>query len=166
MSQAAHSRQASYREALLEHLFVGAVLRALWLAGPVHAEVLKPQVDDAGYDIVVESKGILRHIQLKSSFLGAKTASQKIHRRLAEKPGGCVVWIMFDPETLDLGPFLWFGSPPGEPLPDLRSFKIARHTKGDATGHKALRPMIRVVPKGRFTRLDTIEDVVGVLFGR
>lgn len=165
MSQAAHSHQASYREALLEHLFVGALLRSLWLAGSFHVEVLKPQVDDAGYDIVLEAGGVIRHVQLKSSFRGAKTASQKIHLRLADKPGGCVIWIVFDPATLELGPFLWFGSAPGEPLPDLRSFKMALHTKGDATGYKAERPMIRVVPKGRFTPLDTIEDVLSALFG-
>ena len=165
MSQAAHSRQSSYREALLEHLFVGAMLRTLWCAGPISAEVMKPQVDDAGYDLVAEANGVIRHIQLKSSFRGAKTASQKIHIRLAEKLSGCVIWVVFDPATLALGPFLWFGSSPGKSLPDLSSFKVARHTKGDATGHKAERPMIRVVPKGRFNSLNTIEEVLGALFG-
>jgi hypothetical protein len=162
---AAHSRQSSYREALLEHLFVGSLLRTLWCAGPVPAEVMKPQVDDAGYDLVVEANGVIRHIQLKSSFRGATTASQKVHLRLGEKPSGCVVWVVFEPETLDLGPFLWFGSLPGAPLPDLASFKVARHSKGDATGHKADRPMIRVIPKGRFTAVATIKGLLGVLFG-
>ena len=165
MSEAAHSRQSSYREALIEHLFVGALLRTLWCAGPIPAEVMKPQVDDAGYDLVVEANGVIRHIQLKSSFLGARTASQKVHLRLGEKPGGCVIWVVFEPKTLGLGPFLWFGSSPGKQLPDLASFKVARHTKGDATGHKAERPMIRVIPKGRFKSLGTIEEVLGVLFG-
>ncbi len=165
MSKAAHSRQSSYREALLEHLFVGALLRTLWCAGPIPAEVMKPQVDDAGYDLVVEANGVIRHIQLKSSFRGAKTASQKVHLRLGEKPSGCVIWVVFEPETLDLGPFLWFGSSPGKPLPDIASFKVARHTKGDATGHKAERPMIRVIPKGRFKSLGTIDEVLAVLFG-
>jgi len=126
---------------------------------------MKPQVDDAGYDLVVEANGVIRHIQLKSSFRGAKTASQKVHLRLGEKPSGCVIWLIFEPKTLDLGPFLWFGSSPGKALPDLASFKVARHTKGDATGHKAERPMIRVVPKGRFMSLATIEELLGVLFG-
>ena len=110
MSESAHSRQSSYREALLEHLFIGALLRALWCAGPISAEVMKPQVDDAGYDVVVEANGVIRHIQLKSSFHGAKTASQKVHLRLGEKPSGCVIWVVLKPKTLELGPFLWFGS--------------------------------------------------------
>ncbi len=164
-SDTAHFLQSSYREALLEHLFIGALLRALWCAGPIRAEVMKPQVDDAGYDLVVEANGISRHIQLKGSFRGAKTAYQKVHLRLGKKPSGCVIWIVFDPETLELGPFLWFGSSPGRRLPNLSSFKVARHTKGDATGHKAERPMLRVIPKGRFRRLDSIEDVLRALFG-
>ena len=114
---------------------------------------MKPHVDDAGYDLVLEANGVIRYIQLKSSFRGSKTASQKVHIRRGEKPGGCVVWIMFDPATLELGPFLWFGASAGEPLPDLGSFKVARHSKGDVTGHKAERPMIRVVPTRKFESL-------------
>jgi hypothetical protein len=161
----AHTHYSSYRETVIEHLFVGAVLRTLWCAGPVPAEVMKPQVDDAGYDLVLEANGVMRHIQLKSSFRGSKTASQKVHLRLGDKPGGCVVWVIFDPATLELGPFLWFGAPAGEPLPGLGSFKIARHSKGDSTGYKAERPMIRVVPKGQFELLNTTEQVVASLFG-
>jgi hypothetical protein len=29
---------------------------------------MKPQVDDAGYDLVVEANGVIRHIQRKSLF--------------------------------------------------------------------------------------------------
>ncbi|HXV60169.1 MAG TPA: hypothetical protein VEK15_05710 [Vicinamibacteria bacterium] len=126
---------------------------------------MKPQVDDAGYDLVVEANGVIRHIQLKSSFRAAKTASQKVHLRLGEKPSGCVIWVVFEPSTLDLGPFLWFGSSPGKPLPDLTSFNVARHTKGDATRHKAERLMIRVIPKARFKSLATIDELLAVLFG-
>ena len=166
MSKEAHSRQSSYRESLLEHVFVGALLRTLWCADPpVHVEVLKPQVDDSGYDIVLEANGVVRHIQLKGSFRGARTARQNVHINLGKKPGGCIVWVVFERKTLELGPFLWFGGSPGKRLPSLRSFKAARHTKGDATGHKAVRPMIRVIPKGRFKSLGTIEELITKLFG-
>ena len=62
--QSARSSQSSYQEMLIEHLFTGDLLRTLW---PRHAEVLKPQVDDGGYDLVVEVGSIIRHIQLKTS---------------------------------------------------------------------------------------------------
>ena len=88
----AHTHHSSYREALLEHLFVGELQRVLWTREkePLLIEVMKPQVDSAGYDLVLESKHITRHVQLKSSYSGAKTASQKIHLKLGDKPGGCV----------------------------------------------------------------------------
>ena len=86
--------------------------------------------------------------------------------KLREKPSGCVIWIYFDPRTMELGPFFWFGGPPGKPLPDIAAFKVGKHTKGDSTGHKAERPNLRLVPKGRFERLDTMPAVVDRLFGQ
>ena len=158
-------RLSTLRESIIEHLFVGQVLRSLWLRGPIVAEVMKPQVDANGYDIVIECWGVLRHVQLKSSIRSARTARQKLHVDLQAKPSGCVVWVQFDPETLELGPFLFFGSEPGHPLPSLEEFPVARHTKANADGHKAERPEIRVVPKGKFLKLDSIEAVVHALFG-
>lgn len=157
-----HGEQSSYREMLIEHLFVGELLRVLW---PDRVEVMKPWVDDGRYDLVVEFNGITRHIQLKSSKRDATTARQKIHQRLQEKPSGCVIWIRFDDHRFDLGPFLWFGGLPGERLPCLSGYRTARHTKGDSSGNKSERPAIRVIPKGQFTELKDISEVVEKLFG-
>jgi hypothetical protein len=71
-----------------------------------------------------------------------------------------VIWTFFDRDTLELGPFLWFGGAPGQPLPPLGD-KVGRHTRGD----KAERGEIRVVGKGRFRRLATVEELAAVLFG-
>lgn len=128
-------------------------------------EFSKPEVDNSGYDIIAESNGIIRHIQLKASYRGGKTSRQKIHTKLAEKPSGCVVWIVFDEETLELGPFRFFGSPPGEPLPDLSGKKVAKHTKGDQDGYKAERPNIRELNKGDFVEYQTVAALNTVLFG-
>ena len=155
--------QSSYREILIEHLFVGELLRTLW---PRRIEVMKPQVDDGGYDLVMEAGGITRHVQLKSSVRKGKTSQQKVHQRLQYKPSGCVVWIRFDgTDDFKLGPFLWFGNSPGQTLPDLAEFRIAKHTKADSAGVKKKRPAIRVIPKGRFRELGTIEEVAEALFG-
>jgi hypothetical protein len=43
--------------------------------------------------------------------------------------------------------------------------KVGRHTKGDRNGVKAERPNTRIVPKSRFRRLATIEEVAAALFG-
>ncbi len=163
---AVHSEHSSYREKLLEHLFIGEVLRHLWRQGDMTAEFLRPEVDSGGYDLVIACNDIIRHIQLKSSYHGAKTARQSVNVRLAEKPSGCVVWVVFDPKTLAIGPFFWFGGKPGEPLPDIWSFPIAKHTRGNAYGVKAERPNIRVLKRAAFEQVASVSELVGRLFGK
>lgn len=165
------STRSSLRESIIEHIFVGEILRKLWLRNVTQIEVLKPQVDDAGYDLVIDctpnpesKRSIIRHVQLKSSRTGAKRASVNVSLKLTQKPSWCVIWVFFDPSALSLGPFLWFGSRPGQPPPEIANFKKTKHTKGDATGKKAYRPGLREVPKGRFEVLASIDDVIDLLF--
>lgn len=164
MSDVSHSLDSSLREKVLEHLFVGELLRCLWCRGVRDIEVLRCEVDRAGYDLVLEANDVLRHVQFKASFNGAKTSKVSVHTALAAKQSGCVIWIRFDPETLALGPFLWFGGAPNEPLPPLGD-KITKHTRSNSRQEKSLRPDVRDLNKGRFTALANIEDVVKRLFG-
>ena len=160
----AHSTESSLREKIIEHLFVGGLLRCLWRRGDRNVEVLRPEVDRGGYDLVLEVNGITRHIQLKSSHREAATAQVNVHVNLKRKPSACIIWIMFDLENLELGPFLWFGGSPREAIVDLGD-KVARHSKGNKDGYKAEKPNHRVVKKGRFEELATIEEVAERLFG-
>ena len=160
-----HNLYSSYREVLIEHLFAGEVMRHLWLRGNIRIETLKPQVDDAGYDIMFEANGVVRHVQLKSSHSESTTGDVKVSLHLGKKPSGCVIWVWFDPNTLCLGPFLWFGAAPGLPLPDISTFKVAKHAKGNAQGIKLERPNVRVIPKSRFESIATIGELVIKLFG-
>ena len=45
-----HSEQSSYREKLIEHLFIGELLKLSWTNGDCQLEVGKPEVDNSGYD--------------------------------------------------------------------------------------------------------------------
>ena len=82
---------------------MACLLRCLWRRGLRDIEVLRAEVDRAGYDLVLESNGVLRHVQLKASYRYAKTARVGININLAQKPSGCVLWIWFDPDSMDLG---------------------------------------------------------------
>lgn len=155
-----HTENSSYREKLIEHLFVGELLKLSWRHHACSLEVAKPEVDNSGYDLIAEAKGLVRHIQLKTSIIGGKTASQKVHTKLAEKPSGCVVWIYFNEDTLHLGPFFYFGVDAAS----LGGRKIAKHTKGNKDGVKAERQNLRVVPKRSFTKFESIEDIYARLF--
>lgn len=159
-----HFLHSSFRERLIEHLVIGELLKASWRSGNCSLEIARPEVDNHGYDIVAEDRGVIRHIQLKASRLGGRAASQTVNSALADKPSGCVVWVCFDEESLELGPFLYFGGQPSESLPELSDCKIARHTKPNAQGVKTERPALRRVPLQRFVKLDTIADLYQVLF--
>lgn len=143
---------------------MGELLRELWLAERP-AEVLKPEVDDAGYDLVVGSGSIIRHVQLKTSHLGSTTRNVNINVRLADKPSGCVVWTLFDSETMRIDSHLWYGAEPGEPLPSLDGLRVAKHSRANSDGVKSERSDIRILPKGRFETLDSAADLIDRLFG-
>ena len=160
-----HTEHSSYREKLIEHLFVGELLKLSWIDGDCGLEVGKPEVDNSGYDVILEANRIIRHVQLKASFIGSKTNRQKVHLKLGDKPSGCVVWIYFKKDTLELGPFYFFGGLPGKPLPDIQAAKVAKHTKGNQDGYKAERPNIRQINKGSFKKYESIQDVYQALFG-
>src|SRR6185437_12936800 len=112
----------------------------------------------------LEHRGLVRHVQLKSSHRDAKRAAITANVRLLDRPSACILWIYFNSDTLLLGPFLWFGGAPGEKIPTLGE-KVATHTKHNAQGKKGARPGHRVIPKSSFTKLDTIDEVVQWLFG-
>jgi hypothetical protein len=117
-----------------------------------------------GYDIVLEANGILRHVQLKSSFIGSKVREVSVNTKLLTKPGGCVIWLEFDPDSLALKKYLWFGGVPGSTLPNLGS-KVSRHSKANSKGQKLERPMHRVVGKGRFESFHEISALMNRMFG-
>jgi len=159
------SHRSSHREMLIEHLLTGDIMKHLWLRDAPDLDVLKPQTDESGYDLALDSNDVLRHVQLKSSSRDAKTASVNVNLKLARKPSGCVVWVLFDPRDIAIGPFLWFGGAPGKRLPPVASFKTARHTKGNAQGVKLPRANLRVIPRARFERLEDVAALVERLFG-
>lgn len=162
MSQ--HYLNSAFREKLIEHLLIGELLKESWQSDDCSLEISKPEVDNSGYDIIAEASGVIRHIQLKASYLGATTARQKVHVDLADKPSGCVLWVYFDQDTLDLGPFLLFSNPADQPLPSIKDMRVAKHTRANADGVKSERPAIRVIPKGEFDEVQTIAGLYDVLF--
>ena len=85
-----HWLDSSLREKVLEHLFVGELLRFLWCRGRRDIEVLRAEVDRGGYDLAVECNGVLRHIQLKASHRDATASKVSVNIALAAKPNGCI----------------------------------------------------------------------------
>jgi len=150
-----HFTHSTLRERIVEHVFVGDVLRTLWRRGVTDVEILRPEFDAHGYDVV------MRHVQLKTQAAGKVS----VGRALAEKPSGCVVWISINKDTLELGPFLWFGGLPGLPLPEISSYSNTKRTTHNAKGVRPARKNHHDLPPSAFTKLATLDEVVLYLFG-
>ena len=152
------------REKVVEHLFIAGLSRTLLLDLGMPFEILRSEFDAFGYDLVIECNGVLRHIQLKAMRKSARTAGVDIQLALADKPGGCVIWMAVDPDTLAPGPFRWFGGAPGCPLPALGERSV-RHSRAGADGKKKPRPGLRRLTRGQFEAKETFRDIAIALFG-
>ncbi len=153
---------------MLEHLFLSRLLREAWSRRGTTIEVLRPDVDVSGFDLVLEHNGVVRHVQLKSTRAGSEPAYQNIHTGLSRKPAGCVIWMVFeegDPEVKLNLRYFFFGGGPSERL-NLDGLRVARRATHNSAGVRPLRANIRKVPRGRFRALGDISEVYDVLFGR
>jgi hypothetical protein len=160
----AHS---SAMERVAELAFLSELVQEAWFVRRQIVDVLHSSVDAFGHDVVLECGRVLRHVQLKSRRVGAKTSAYKINLNLGDRPSGCVIVLdwQHDAESNRVTfTYRWFGGLPGEPLPPLGD-KIAKHSKGNAKGEKLARPNLRVVPLTKFTKVPTIADLLTHLFG-
>ena len=155
---------STLRERIVEHVFVGEILRLLWQRDVTDVEVLRSEFDAGGYDLVMSYKKIVRHIQLKTTLVEGKAANVKASVKLMDKPSGCIVWIFVSPK-LELVQYRWLGGDPGQPFPNILEMKIAKHTKGNAQGKKTEKPLHRIIPKSKFGKPCLIDDVITHLFG-
>jgi hypothetical protein len=158
-------RSSSHREKVVEHVFLGELLRHLWVAKIPGVQVLKPEVDASGYDLVLSLGKVIRHVQLKTMMKGGKARQQPVHDSLALQPSGCVVWIVLK-EDLGFDHFLWYGESPGRSLTGLLKCKFAKQARANAKGQKALKKNTRKVPKSAFKPVPDMAGLVEKLFGR
>ena len=156
------TQSSSLIEKVLEYRFLGEVTAELLQRG-LRFEILRSDVDGDGHDLVIEASGVVRYIQLKAMMARGTRTSITVNTGLAAKPSACVIWMIYDPESYDLISFRWFGAEPGQPLPALGD-RIARHSRANAKGAKANRPLHRVVPASRFIPVFYDRSLVDLLF--
>jgi hypothetical protein len=112
--------------------------------------------------LVMVRGAVVRHVQFKTG-VQSRPQRVKVASALADKPGGCVIWIQVD-NALDMKTYWWLGAEPREPLPDLgdrRDRRIAR-TKN---GTRPLREGHRLVNGSEFRNIPTLDGVLEMLFG-
>src|SRR5260370_24067674 len=111
----------------------------MWRNSARDIEVLRSEVDRGGYDVVLEANGVIRHVQLKSSFRGSKVREVDVSTKLLRKPGGCILWLEFDRQSLAIERFYLFGGKAGTPAPGL-GLRGSPPSQGNSEGQKEARP--------------------------
>jgi hypothetical protein len=163
VEESAHYQHSTLRERIVEHVFVGDALRTIWRRGVVDVEVLRPEFDAHGYDLVMARGPIVRHIQFKTG-ASRKPVDVSVSQALAEKPSGCVIWIRVAAD-LDMGPFFWFGAAPGMPLPTIDGYPNPLRATHNKQGVRPLRKNHRLIPREIFRQLANLDELLETLFG-
>lgn len=158
MATSTESANSRFLEKLREYVFLSEILQEAWLRRNLTVDVLRPDVDNAGYDLVLQCGKDCRYIQLRSSKRGARTGQQTLNVNLAQKLGGCVIW-MFETgssDSVDLE-YRFLGGGPND-FPNLGD-KTGKSTKANANGVKSERINTRTVKKNEF---DEPVDIAGL----
>jgi hypothetical protein len=162
MASESHFEKSSLREKIVEHVFIGEVLTALWRKGVTDAELLRSEFDAFGYDIVVERGPLTRHVQLKSGI--NKLSRIGVSDSLARKQSGCVIYIHLT-EGLDLTAFYWLGGSPGSALPPTAQYPRLKRTTPNKEGIKPERKGHRDVPRAAFEGPMNLDSLLFKLLG-
>ncbi|HVM25993.1 MAG TPA: hypothetical protein VM253_11405 [Candidatus Limnocylindrales bacterium] len=157
--------ESTYRESLLESIFVAELVQSCAMTGRPWVEIARGFVDFQGYDLVATCGRITRHIQLKSSKPGVD-----LHRALADKPSACCIITApyVDPDRRRIGlDYLWFGGAAGEPLvfpADARPAKTSTNRARDGVFAKVDRKNHLRVGATHFRGVPSIDALAGLLF--
>jgi hypothetical protein len=163
------SQYSLYFEKLVEHRFISDMMTYCLYKEGITLEIIHAEIDTNGYDLILSYKNINRYIQLKTSEEGSTTSSQKINLLITEKENPCIIWIIrhYDNKMNDFRfKYLFWGSNRQELLPNIGKYKIAKHTKANSSGIKKQRQNIRIIPKGDFIEINSIEGLFEKLFHR
>jgi len=149
-----------FREKFVEHRFIGEILELFWKKGIFDVEVLKSEIDNAGYDLVITYNNITNYIQLKSSLKRSKTSQQKVNIKLADKKNSSVIWIIIDDKDEGINFEYRIFIPKKN---EMDNFRTAKHVKGNAEGVKKERPNIKIVKKAQFEEV-SLDEIIKKLF--
>ena len=154
--------ESTYREKIVEHSLATKLLLTDWRSGAAKIDILKPEIDRFGYDLLVIRGSVRRFLQIKSSTVSSSVGRQSVHLNLLTQADGCVIWVVVA-EDLSFHSFRVIIPPVGESIGE-GTFKVATHSKRNAQGKKTERPNIRTVPKAQFKHVKEFDEVFDLLF--
>ena len=160
------AERSSHVENILRHAFLAELASEVGRDDPNEPlGISNAEVDDSGYDVIVERNATIRRIQLKQAHDGKTPKLFSVRVEFATYPGACIVVIAHS--LLDLEPtsYSFYGSSPNDPMPCIEAHRTTKAPgRRTADGERVLRLKYRDVPFSRFKRNLSMRQLIGELF--
>jgi len=103
------THHSTYIENLFTHRLLYDLARFLAVRStPLLLTTLRSEIDDSGIDVVLKLASVTRFVQLKTKS-NKTNGIYAVKRTLGGTPGGCVIWIHYNPLTLEPSSYSMFG---------------------------------------------------------
>ncbi|QRM18433.1 hypothetical protein GBK02_02965 [Dechloromonas sp. TW-R-39-2] len=164
--RAALATRSSYVENVLTHSMIAALAGELWRRDPeVRMDILRTEVDESGFDLVLTMSGRTRFVQIKQVNSEGKNKSFSVRTDFTLMPGSCVVVIVHRDFDLAIEGYRYFGATPNDPMPSVDGFNSSvLPGRRDKEGNKKVREHYRDIPGPRFRKLPSVSDLLDALF--
>lgn len=160
------AERSSHVENVLRHAFLAELASEVWRDDPNEPlGISNAEVDDSGYDVVLERNAIIRRIQLKQHHEGKAPRAFSVRVEFATYHGSCIVAIAHS--LIDLKPtsYSFYGSGPEEPMPYVEALRTTKAPgRRTADGKRIMRMKYRDVPFSQFKRNLSIRQLIEELF--
>jgi hypothetical protein len=160
------AERSSHVENVLRHAFLAELAGEVWRDDPNEPlGISNAEVDDSGYDVVLERNAIIRRIQLKQHHEGKTPKAFSVRVEFATYPGSCIVAIAHSLADLKPTFYSFYGSGPAEHMPYIEVHRTTKAAKRKTSeGTRALRLNYRDVPFSRFKKNLSIRQLIEELF--
>ncbi len=158
--------RSSHVENVLRHAFLAELAGEVWRDDPNEPlGISKAEVDDSGYDLVIERGAVARRIQIKQAHESKVPRRFSVRVGFASFPGSCIVVISHTLDDLKPTAYSFYGSGPRDPMPGVEGHRISKAPgRRSAEGERKLRQMYRDVPFSKFKRRLSIRELIEELF--
>lgn len=160
------SERSSAVENILKHAFLAELSQIAWEKDPLcPLNISNSEVDDSGYDVVLEYGGIVRHVQLKQAHNKKRPQKYSVRVPFATLPGACVVVIIHAISNLRVSSYSFYGKDPDQPMPYIEAHRTTKHPgRRDANGNRKLRLNYRDALYSKFEKNINLHELFNLLF--
>lgn len=160
------AERSSHVENVLRHAFLAELASEVWRDDPHEPlGISNTEVDDSGYDVVLERNAIIRRIQLKQHHEGKAPKAFSVRVEFATYPGSCIVAIAHSLADLKPTSYSFYGSGPEDPMPYIEAHRTTKASgRRTAEGARVLRLKYRDVPFSRFKKNLSMRQLIEELF--